>query len=197
MAQLTGSVARFSATPPRSFHHGRRESLLSSSLLFPSCSPNSRTSPPLHVTRAKRVSSRTGRFDKAKNLTTTTTTTTREGEGEGQQLPEEAVSPGDEVANVDNLIDMPKLPGEQRDFWEGEKWDGLGFFAQYMWAFGIVFALIACVIAVATYNEGATDFKDTPVYKESIKSRELLEEPDASGSDVFEANPTEEAPSLE
>ena len=57
--------------------------------------------------------------------------------------------------------------------------------------------LIACGIAVATYNEGATDFKDTPAYKESIQSRELLEEPEASGSDVFESNPTEEAPSLE
>ena len=50
---------------------------------------------------------------------------------------------------------------------------------------------------MATYNEGATDFKDTPAYKESIQSRELLEEPEASGSDVFESNPTEEAPSLE
>ncbi|KAK1313183.1 hypothetical protein QJS10_CPA06g02198 [Acorus calamus] len=58
--------------------------------------------------------------------------------------------------------------------------------------------LIACGIAVTTYNEGASDFKETPVYKESIQSRELLEEPDASSSeDVFEANPTEEAPSLE
>jgi hypothetical protein len=50
---------------------------------------------------------------------------------------------------------------------------------------------------VATYNEGATDFKQTPAYKESIQSRELLEEPDASNSDVFESNPTEVAPSLE
>ncbi|KAF3792539.1 hypothetical protein EJ110_NYTH08441 [Nymphaea thermarum] len=194
MAQLTGCVARLSVAPLRSFPHVRHETFLSSSLLFASCSPNKRTTPPVYVTRAKRVSSRTGKFEKAKNLTTTTIT---EEEGEGKQLPEGAVLPGDEVANVDSVIDMPVLPGEKQDFWEGEKWDGFGFFAQYMWAFGIVFALIACVIAVATYNEGATDFKDTPVYKESVKSRELLEEPDASGSDVFEANPTEEAPSLE
>ncbi|PSR86770.1 Chaperone protein like [Actinidia chinensis var. chinensis] len=69
-----------------------------------------------------------------------------------------------------------------------------------MWAFGIGFAvlsLVACGIAVATYNEGATDFKATPAYKESIQSRELLEEPEGSNSDVFELNPTEEAPSLE
>ena len=57
--------------------------------------------------------------------------------------------------------------------------------------------LVACGIAVATYNEGATDFKATPAYKESIQSRELLEEPEGSNSDVFELNPTEEAPSLE
>lgn len=57
--------------------------------------------------------------------------------------------------------------------------------------------LVACGVAVATYNEGATDFKETPVYKESMQSRELLEEPDASNSDVFESNPTEEAPNLE
>ncbi|KAA3470485.1 hypothetical protein EPI10_016194 [Gossypium australe] len=40
--------------------------------------------------------------------------------------------------------------------------------------------LIACGISMATYNEGATDFKETPAYKESIQSRELLEEPDVS-----------------
>ncbi|MBA0616000.1 hypothetical protein Godav_016093 [Gossypium davidsonii] len=60
-----------------------------------------------------------------------------------------------------------------------------------------LFLLIACGIAVATYNEGATDFKETPAYKESIQSQELLEQPDASNSDVFESNPTEVAPSLE
>lgn len=57
--------------------------------------------------------------------------------------------------------------------------------------------LIACGIAVATYNEGATDFKETSVYKESVQSQEFLEEQESSGSDVFEANPTEEAPNLE
>ena len=49
---------------------------------------------------------------------------------------------------------------------------------------------------MATYNEGATDFKETPAYKESCQSRDLLEEPEASSPDVFESNPTEEAPSL-
>ena len=53
------------------------------------------------------------------------------------------------------------------------------------------------MIAAVTYNEGATDFKMTPAYKESIQSQKLLEEPEESNSDVFESNPTEVAPSLE
>lgn len=61
----------------------------------------------------------------------------------------------------------------------------------------LFFQLISSGIAVATYNVGATDFKETPAYKESVQSRDLLEEPEASTSDVFESNPTEEAPSLE
>lgn len=65
------------------------------------------------------------------------------------------------------------------------------------WPNQSVLQLISAGIAVATYNEGATDFKQTPTYKESIQSRELIEEPDASNADVFEANPTETAPSLE
>ncbi|XP_042504758.1 uncharacterized protein LOC122081631 [Macadamia integrifolia] len=155
-----------------------------------------------HITCARKFSSRTGRFDsKNKRSGGATTTTTKEEEEE-----EEAEQEGEEIdkgiedgstVDVDDGYFLPELPGDKPDFWEGPKWDALGFFVQYMWAFGIGFALIACGIAVATYNEGATDFKQTPVYKESIQSRELLEEPEASNSDVFEANPTEEAPSLE
>eukprot|EP01018_Ginkgo_biloba_P005922 Gb_25599 [translate_table: standard] len=90
---------------------------------------------------------------------------------------------------------VPKLPGEEPDFWEGPQWDTLGFIVQYLWALGIVFALIACGIAVRTYNFGATDFKETPLYKESVESQALFEEtPEASDSQVFETNPTEEAP---
>ncbi|KAH9615624.1 hypothetical protein KSS87_013883 [Heliosperma pusillum] len=92
---------------------------------------------------------------------------------------------------------IPELPGDKPDWFEGPQWDGLGFFVQYMWAFGVGFALVACGVAVATYNEGATDFKETPAYKESIQSQDLLEEPNASESDIFESNPTEEAPALE
>ncbi|XP_059665417.1 uncharacterized protein LOC132311516 [Cornus florida] len=147
------------------------------------------------VSAGKKLSSRTGRFD-SKNRKSATTT--REQEDELKQRTAEIES---EAAAADVDVDdgyfLPELPGDKPDFWEGPQWDGLGFFVQYMWAFGIVFALVACGIAVATYNEGATDFKQTPAYKESIQSRELLEEPDGSNSDVFESNPTEEAPSLE
>jgi len=56
--------------------------------------------------------------------------------------------------------------------------------------------LIACGVAVATYNDGATDFRDTPAYKES-QSQEFPEESESSSADVFEGNPTEVAPVLE
>ncbi|KAA3470484.1 L-shaped tail fiber [Gossypium australe] len=36
---------------------------------------------------------------------------------------------------------FPELPGLQLDLWEGTKWDVLGFLVQYLWAFGIVFAV--------------------------------------------------------
>uniref|UniRef100_A0ACD5ZZQ0 Uncharacterized protein n=1 Tax=Avena sativa TaxID=4498 RepID=A0ACD5ZZQ0_AVESA len=92
---------------------------------------------------------------------------------------------------------MPYLPDpKQVDFWEGPQWDLLGFFVQYMWGFGVVFSLVACGVAVATYNDGATDFRDTPSFKESI-TQEFPEEAESSGPDVFEGNPTEVAPALE
>jgi len=37
---------------------------------------------------------------------------------------------------------MPELPDpETPDFWEGPQWEALGFFVQYMWAFGVVFGV--------------------------------------------------------
>nr|XP_051178731.1 uncharacterized protein LOC127293201 isoform X1 [Lolium perenne] len=92
---------------------------------------------------------------------------------------------------------MPYLPDpKQVDFWEGSQWDLLGFFVQYMWAFGVFFSLVACGFAVATYNDGATDFRETPSFKESL-TQEFPEDAESSGSDVFEGNPTEVAPALE
>ncbi|KAK9278750.1 hypothetical protein L1049_028327 [Liquidambar formosana] len=151
-----------------------------------------------HIVSAKKLSSRTGRFD-SKNRRSTITTKEEEREQSTADIESSSITT-ESVGVIDSVDDgfvMPELPGEKPDFWEGPQWDAFGFFVQYMWAFGIIFALIACGIAVATYNEGATDFKETPAYKESIQSRELLEEPEASNSDVFESNPTEEAPSLE
>ncbi|XP_073036038.1 uncharacterized protein [Primulina eburnea] len=162
-----------------------------------SWSPSSRTTPFTVSASPKKPSSspRTGKFDSKNRRTSSVTTKEQEDALEDTQLDEIA---GDEtVAAVDDGFVMPELPGEKPDFWEGPQWDSFGFFVQYMWAFGVLFALIACGIAVATYNGGATDFKETPAYKESIQSQELLEGPDASNSDVFESNPTEEAPSLE
>ncbi|KAK3028051.1 hypothetical protein RJ639_038624 [Escallonia herrerae] len=156
----------------------------------------SRTS--LIVSAAKKLSSRTGKFD-SKNRRSSTSTkederTAEIGNGVEERGSSGAVDAGEE--NYEGYV-LPDLPGLEKDFWEGTEWDAFGFFVQYLWAFGIVFALISSGIAVATYNEGATDFKETPAYKESIQSRELLEEPEASNSDVFESNPTEEAPTLE
>ncbi|KAK4782314.1 hypothetical protein SAY86_016416 [Trapa natans] len=159
----------------------------------------------LHIASAKKLSSRTGKFD-SKNRRTSTAT--EDGEGEADQPLDASVieKTGPESSALEAAVSsaaesndgyfLPDLPGNKPDLWEGSQWDALGFFVQYMWAFGIVFAVIACGVAVATYNEGATDFKETPAYKESIKSPEVLEEPD-SGSDIFESNPTEVAPSLE
>lgn len=93
---------------------------------------------------------------------------------------------------------MPYLPDpEKPDFWEGPNWEALGFFVQYMWAFGVFFSLVACGVAVATYNDGASDFRDTPAFKESTQAQEFPEESESSGADVFEGNPTEVAPALE
>ncbi|KAK6148661.1 hypothetical protein DH2020_019573 [Rehmannia glutinosa] len=165
----------------------------------PSWSHHSRTSPFTVSASPKKLSSssRTGKFDSKNRKTSPVTTKEQEETVEGKGTAE--IAGFDESASVaiDDGFVVPELPGDKTDFWEGPQWDALGFFVQYMWAFGVVFALVACGVAVATYNEGATDFKETPVYKEAIQSRELLEEPDASNSDVFESNPTEQAPSLE
>nr|XP_043624003.1 uncharacterized protein LOC122595655 [Erigeron canadensis] len=142
------------------------------------------------VSAAKKL--RTGKFD-SKNKRGSTSTNDDESLNESAAVG--TIDEG-EVENYDGYV-LPDLPGLEKDFWEGPEWDGFGFFVEYLWAFGIIFALISSGIAVATYNEGATDFKETPAYKESIQSRDLLEEPEASSPDIFESNPTEEAPSLE
>ncbi|KAF3534659.1 hypothetical protein DY000_02042433, partial [Brassica cretica] len=91
------------------------------------------------------------------------------------------------------------LPGLEPDPFEGSQWDGLGFFVQYLWAFGIVFALFNFVTVNLQWNCGGDVFKETPVYKEAMESRDLLDEAEVEGSnseDVFESNPTEVAPTI-
>ncbi|KAL1216826.1 hypothetical protein V5N11_025316 [Cardamine amara subsp. amara] len=170
----------------------------------------------LHVVSASKKtsssSSPTGRFDSKKRRSLVPTTTKEEteeinGEAPSQVEIDDEYDGGDRTAVNTRFrgdpADAPKfalkdLPGLEPDPWEGEQWDGLGFFVQYLWAFGILFALISGGLAAGTYNEGATDFKETPVYKEAIQSRDLLDEAESSNSeDVFESNPTEVAPSLE
>ncbi|XP_010471470.1 PREDICTED: uncharacterized protein LOC104751254 isoform X1 [Camelina sativa] len=170
------------------------------------------------VSAAKKPSAQTGRFDSKKRRSLVPTTTTKDqpeennGVYDGENPPSQIEisledDGGDRTVVNTRFRGDPKdapvyaikdLPGLEADPWEGEKWDGLGFFVQYLWAFGILFALISGGLAAGTYNEGATDFKETPVYKEAIQSRDLLDEAESSNSeDVFESNPTEVAPSLE
>ncbi|KAJ0229435.1 AT-rich interactive domain protein [Hirschfeldia incana] len=174
--------------------------------------------PRLHIVSAsKKTSSQTGRFDSKKRRTLVPTTTTKEQPEESNGLYDENPPSQLETAYDDDdedrfavntrfrgdpkdapKISVKDLPGLEPDPFEGPQWDGLGFFVQYLWAFGILFALISGGIAAGTYNEGATDFKETPVYKEAMESRDLLDEAEGSNSeDVFESNPTEVAPSLE
>ncbi|GAB2292827.1 hypothetical protein Dimus_027060 [Dionaea muscipula] len=187
-----GGGSALSGVSPATARLSRR----SSQLLSPSLSLFLRTSHIAAAASNNRSSSRAGRVDGRNRRGSAATTT----EDPFQRKDKEAQILGPEAETgefADDGFVMPALPGQEPNFWEGTKWDGLGFFVQYLWAFGVVFALIACGIAVVTYNEGATDFKETPAYKESVQTQELLEEPDASNSDVFESNPTEAAPRLD
>lgn len=99
----------------------------------------------LHVAvSAKKFSSRSGKNRRS-------TTTTRDQELEQERDPRTAeikrgrLENGAELSSaVDDVDDgyfLPKLPGEEPDFWEGEQWDTLGFLVEYLWAFGIVFSV--------------------------------------------------------
>ncbi|KAG6554167.1 hypothetical protein Mapa_004083 [Marchantia paleacea] len=76
-----------------------------------------------------------------------------------------------ESSEADDMWMGKKLEGLEPDFWEGEKWEAFGFAIQYMWLFGVLISLVACGVAVRTYNTGATDFKDTAVFKEAMDSQ--------------------------
>ncbi|XP_024374164.1 uncharacterized protein [Physcomitrium patens] len=84
-----------------------------------------------------------------------------------------------------------KLEGQEPDFWEGSSWNSLGFAMQYLWVFGVVVSIVACITAVRTYNLGATDFKNTEVFKEAIEYQ--VDGSEDTGSSVFD-DATKEAP---
>lgn len=87
----------------------------------------------LHIVSAKRFSPRTGRLDGKDRRGSVTTEDQEEQRTDGVQ---------DVVGDADDGYFLPELPGDKPDFWEGPQWDALGFFVQYLWAFGIVFAVI-------------------------------------------------------
>lgn len=112
------------------------------------------------VSAAKKPSTQTGRFDSKKRRSLVPTTTKDQPEEnngvyDGENPPSQ-IEINDEDDGGDRTVvntrfrgdpkDAPKftikdLPGLETDPWEGEKWDGLGFFVQYLWAFGILFAV--------------------------------------------------------
>lgn len=90
-----------------------------------------------HVVHARRgISSRT-----KKALSTAAPPTPGKEEAYNDSNFDETGSGLDATGDVDDGYVLPELPGEEPDFWEGAQWDALGFFVQYLWAFGIVFAV--------------------------------------------------------
>ncbi|XP_045790764.1 uncharacterized protein LOC123885527 [Trifolium pratense] len=159
-----------------------------SHLTLPPSSSSSSSSPSrraLHVVSAKKSSSRSKR-----NQPPTTTT-----------VDEELQPRSDIEIPFYSDEDWPfeyRPPGttKEPDFFEGEQWNTVGFIGEWLWVLGGLFAVLGGGFAAINYNSGASDFKETPAYKESVQSQELLEQPETSESDVFDSNPTEVAPSL-
>ncbi|KAL3695826.1 hypothetical protein R1sor_009902 [Riccia sorocarpa] len=111
-----------------------------------------------------------------------------------ESLPSESISAGN--SELDNMWMGKKLEGLEPDFWEGEQWDGFGFALQYLWAFGVLVSLVACGIAVRTYNTGATDFKDTAVFKEAMDSQVEMDSSVFDQAEKQALPQPEQAPSL-
>ncbi|KAJ0106375.1 hypothetical protein Patl1_19101 [Pistacia atlantica] len=128
-------------------------------MFFPTSTSTSPTQAPtptrLVVSAARKLSSRTGRFDSKKRRSGGATTTEEQQERTSEpqerrlQIEDESVGNISKIENVGVSVDdglvVPDLPGEKPDFWEGSQWDGFGFFMQYMWAFGIGFAKMVLV----------------------------------------------------
>lgn len=93
----------------------------------------------LHVVSAKRFQPRTGRLD-GKNRKSNITTKDSEID-RLQNFGDVNSSAGVAVEDVDDGFVLPRLPGDEPDFWEGPQMDALGFFVEYLWAFGLIFAV--------------------------------------------------------
>ncbi|KAK9714001.1 hypothetical protein RND81_06G064600 [Saponaria officinalis] len=104
-----------------------------------------------HIVAAKgKFTSRTSKFD-SKNRRGASSTTTKDNIQEDRvdqlksRIYEDSFDKGDVGVIDDVFVDdgfvVPELPGDKPDLWEGPQWDGVGFFVQYMWAFGVVFAV--------------------------------------------------------
>ena len=117
-------------------------------LLFPLSTRTTTTT--LHIVSAKKFSSRTGRLD-GKNRRSNTTTKDQDENQQRNDLEDNkfnsieggavgSFEDGAVAAAADGYV-LPELPGDKPDFWEGPQWDAFGFFVQYLWAFGIVFAV--------------------------------------------------------
>lgn len=178
-------------TNPKGLNFGQHANKFGASLLnshLSKSNSNSNSTRPLKIVCARRVSSRQQEKERNKeNRYSSSDVKAATSIPMEEEFEEEFADDGEE--------EVIKLPGDEPDFWEGPQWNTVGFIMQYLWAFGIVFALVACGIAVRTYNFGATDFKETPVFKEALESQGLFEEaPETPDSQVFEDNPAEVAP---
>ncbi|KAJ7563698.1 hypothetical protein O6H91_03G121800 [Diphasiastrum complanatum] len=136
------------------------------------------------------------RFDKNKRMTVVAAAKTVSSEKKGGVV--SSLESGMEELVEDEEVGL-KLPEDEPDFWEGPQWNALGFAIQYLWAFGILIALVACGIAVRTYNQGARDFRETPVFKEALRAQGKLDgAPEADSEDsadplLLDAPPLQES----
>ncbi|GAQ92773.1 hypothetical protein KFL_011310020 [Klebsormidium nitens] len=73
---------------------------------------------------------------------------------------------------------------DEPGFWEGERWNLLGTFVQWMPLFALIFAALGGAVAVASYNGGAADYKETEEYQAAVQNQK---EADELGAESAEA----------
>lgn len=113
----------------------------------------------LHFKVSAKKLSPAGRFD-GKNRRSSTKTKDQEDEGNYNEKGANGVerNAGTEGFSASTSIGvegvagdgyfLPDLPGNEPDFWEGSKWDVFGFVMQYLWAFGVVFAVFSSPFSI-------------------------------------------------